>query len=84
MQVAHGIAVLAAVKGWEVSCKKFKKCHILTASEKKKMAAIARPAWKQWVTRDFGIDAKLVDSLWTEVARIEKQTTKHDLQVYGR
>lgn len=84
VQVSHGIAVLAAVKGWEASCMKFKKCHILTAAEKKKMAAITRPAWKQWVTRDFGIDAKLVDTLWSEVARIEKATSQHDLQRYGR
>jgi TRAP-type C4-dicarboxylate transport system substrate-binding protein len=84
VQVSHGIAVLAAVKGWEASCKNFKKCHILTMAEKKKMAAIARPAWKRWVTRDFGIDARLVDTLWAEVARIEKETRRHDFQRYGR
>jgi tripartite ATP-independent transporter DctP family solute receptor len=82
--VSHGIAVLAAIKGWEASCKKFKKCHILTAAEKKNMAAIARPAWKRWVTKDFGIDAKLVDELWATVARIEEETKQHDIQLYGR
>jgi TRAP-type C4-dicarboxylate transport system substrate-binding protein len=82
--VSHGIAVLAAIKGWEASCKKFKKCHILTAAEKKNMAAIARPAWKRWVTKDFGIDAKLVDELWATVARIEEETRQHDIQLYGR
>jgi hypothetical protein len=76
--------VLAAIKGWEASCKKFKKCHILTAAEKKNMAAIARPAWKRWVTKDFGIDAKLVDELWATVARIEEETKQHDIQLYGR
>ena len=84
VQVSHGIAVLAAIKGWEASCKKFKKCHILTAAEKKNMAAIARPAWKRWVTKDFGIDAKLVDELWATVARIEEETRQHDIQLYGR
>ena len=84
VQVSHGIAVLAAIKGWEASCKKFKKCHILTAAEKKNMAAIARPAWKQWVTKDFGIDARLVDELWATVARIEEETIQHDIQLYGR
>ena len=48
------------------------------------MAAIARPAWRQWVTEDFGVSAKLVDDLWAEVARIEKETSRHDLDVYGR
>jgi TRAP-type C4-dicarboxylate transport system substrate-binding protein len=84
VQVSHGIAALAAIKGWEASCKNFKKCHILTAAEKKNMAEIARPAWKQWVTTDFGIDARLVDTLWAEVARLEKTTSQHDMQLYGR
>lgn len=84
VQIAHGIAVLAAVKGWEASCKQFKKCHILTESEKQNMSAIARPAWKTWITRDFGIDAKLVDTLWSEVARIEKQTGQVDRARYGQ
>ena len=48
------------------------------------MAAIARPAWKQWVTKDFGIDAGLVDALWATVTRIEEETIKHDTRLYGR
>jgi len=84
VQVAHGIAVLAAIKGWEASCKNFKKCHILTRQEKDAMAAVARPAWKQWITTDFGIDAGLVDSLWTEVARLQKEVNQQDYRRYGR
>lgn len=83
-QVAHGIAVLAAIAGWEASCKKFKQCHILTQAERDKMAVVARPAWKQWITKDFGIDAKLVDQLWAEVARIEKEVVALDLKRYGQ
>ena len=84
IQVSHGIAVLAAIKGWEASCKEFKKCHILTQSEKKAMAAVARPAWKTWITTDFGVDEKLVDALWKEVARLERETNQHQLRLYGR
>ena len=84
VQIAHGIAVLAAVKGWDASCKKFKACHILTQAERDKMAAIARPAWKKWITEDFGVKAKLVDDLWAEVARIEKQINARDMKLYGR
>ncbi len=83
VQIAHGIAVLAAVKGWDASCKKFKACHILTQAERDKMAAIARPAWKKWITEDFGIKPKLVDDLWAEVARIEKQINARDMKLYG-
>lgn len=83
-QVSHGIAVLAAIAGWDASCKKFKQCHILTQTERDKMAAVARPAWKQWITKDFGIDTRLVDQLWVEVARIEKEVNALDIKRYGR
>ena len=84
IQVSHGIAVLAAIKGWEASCRNFKKCHILSASEKKAMADVARPAWKQWVTKDFGIKTGLVEELWQEVARLEREINQRDRQRYGR
>lgn len=84
VQISHGIAVLAAIKGWEASCKNFKKCHILSQPEKDRMAAVARPAWKQWVTRDFGIDGKQVDALWTEVARTEKEANQSDIKRYAK
>lgn len=84
IQVSHGIAVLAALKGWDASCKHFKKCHILAPAEKARMAALARPAWREWVTRDFGIDGKQVDALWSEVARIEKESDQRDFKRYGR
>jgi tripartite ATP-independent transporter DctP family solute receptor len=83
-QVSHGIAVLAAATGWDVSCKKFKQCWILTKPERDRMAAVARPAWKQWVTKDFGIDVKLVDQLWAEVGRIEKEVSTVDAKRYGQ
>jgi TRAP-type C4-dicarboxylate transport system substrate-binding protein len=84
IQVSHGIAVLAAIRGWEASCKHFRKCHILSAAEKKAMADVARPAWKKWVTEDFGIDTTLVGNLWDEVARIEHEIDQRDLKRYAR
>ena len=83
IQMAHGFATLAAVQGWAASCKNFKQCHLLSAAEKSKMAAIARPAWKKWITEDFGIDATLVDSLWAEVERIDKELVDSDMKLYG-
>jgi TRAP-type C4-dicarboxylate transport system substrate-binding protein len=84
VQVSHGMAVLAAVKGWEASCKRFKACHVLSAAERERMAALARPAWRKWITEDFGVKPKLVDDLWAEVARVEKDIGERDLQRYGR
>lgn len=83
IQMSHGFATLAAVRGWVASCREFVECHVLEDGEKAKMAAVARPAWKQWITEDFGIDAALVDALWAEVARIEDEVAATDMARYG-
>lgn len=78
VKIGHGIAALQAINGWTESCKLFDECYVLPASERTKMAEIARPAWREWVTGDFGVDPALVDELWAEVARIsatEKETS---------
>lgn len=78
VKIGHGIAALQAINGWTESCKLFDDCYVLPASERTKMAEIARPAWREWVTGDFGVDPALVDELWAEVARIsaaEKETS---------
>jgi len=84
VQVSHGMAVLAAVRGWQTSCEKFKQCYVLPQVERNKMAAIARPAWKDWITKDFKVKPALVDSLWAEVARLEKSVNERDLKQYGQ
>jgi hypothetical protein len=76
--------VLAAVRGWQTSCEKFKQCYVLPQTERNKMAAIARPAWKDWITKDFKVKPALVDSLWAEVARLEKSVNERDMKQYGQ
>jgi tripartite ATP-independent transporter DctP family solute receptor len=76
--MAHGIAALAAVIGWQESCEQFEECIILADDEKQKMADVARPAWKEWITTDFGVDAALVDGLWAEVDRIAAEQIARD------
>ncbi|MFA5522192.1 MAG: TRAP transporter substrate-binding protein DctP [Castellaniella sp.] len=71
--ISHGIAALQAIVGWEVSCKEFKECYVLPADERQKMADIARPAWKNWIVNDFGIQEEKVDALWAEVDRLTKE-----------
>ena len=68
--IGHGIAAQISIVGWVNSCKNFKACYILPDSEKDKMRALARPAYKKWITTDFGVAAKDVDALWAEVDRI--------------
>ena len=78
IKMAHGIAALSAVIGWQESCEEFEECIILADAEKQKMADVARPAWKEWITTDFGVDAALVDGLWAEVDRIAAEQKARD------
>lgn len=82
VKMGHGIAALSAVIGWQESCKNFKECIILAEDEKKKMADVARPAWKEWITKDFGVDPALVDGLWAEVDRIAAAQKERDAALF--
>lgn len=82
--IGHGVAALQAIDGWQASCANFKECYVLPQSERDKMAAIARPAWKEWITTDFGMDAQLVDDLLAEVSRTSEETSAHDIELYGQ
>ncbi len=70
VNIGHGIAALQAVVGWQESCENFKSCYILPPAERNKLRAMARPAWREWITKDFGVDDALVGELWAEVDRV--------------
>jgi TRAP-type transport system periplasmic protein len=82
IEMAHGIAAFFAVVGWQESCEHFKECIILADDEKQKMADVARPAWKEWITKDFGVDPALVDGLWAEVDRIADEQKARDQALF--
>jgi tripartite ATP-independent transporter DctP family solute receptor len=82
IKMAHGIAALSAVIGWQESCEQFEECIILADDEKQKMADVARPAWKEWITTDFGVEAALVDELWAEVDRIAAEQKARDAALF--
>jgi len=82
VQLSHGVAALASVLGWQESCEQFEECIILADDEKQRMADVARPAWKEWITTDFGVDATLVDALWAEVDRISAEQKARDEALY--
>jgi tripartite ATP-independent transporter DctP family solute receptor len=82
IKMAHGIAALSAVRGWQESCENFDECIILADDEKQKMADIARPAWKEWIVNDFGIEESLVDELWAEVDRIHAEIQERDQALF--
>ena len=83
-ELAHGVAAQGAVIGWIESCKQFKECIILSNEEKARMRDITRPAFKEWITTDFGVDEALVDELWSKVDEISAQIDERSVEVYGR
>ncbi len=84
VSIGHGIATQISIIGWVNSCKNFKACYILPDAEKAKMRAIARPAYKTWITTDFGLEAGDVDALWAEVDRIAAELDKGWMDSYLR
>ncbi|MDX6751963.1 TRAP transporter substrate-binding protein DctP [Geminicoccaceae bacterium 1502E] len=82
--IGHGISSLQAIEGWEMSCAEFKECYVLPVEERQKMAEVARPAWRTWITTDFGLDADLVDGLLGEVDRIVAEQKVDDMEQYGK
>lgn len=81
--LAHGISALSAIAGWQASCENFDECYVLPDAERQKMSDIARPAWREWITGDFGLDGALVDELFATVDTIEEETTTADIERYG-
>lgn len=81
--LAHGISALSAIAGWQASCENFEECYVLPEAERTKMAEIARPAWREWITGDFGLDAALVDELFTAVDAVAEETSSTDMARYG-
>ena len=83
-KLGHGVAAQGAVIGWQESCKHFKECTILSAAEKQRMKDVTRPAFKAWITKDFGIDEAEVDELWAKVDEISESLNKQAMDVYGQ
>ncbi|MFC3282557.1 TRAP transporter substrate-binding protein DctP [Litchfieldella rifensis] len=82
--MSHGMSGALATASWEESCERFDECYIMPASERQRMAEIARPAWQEWIVEDFGMDAQRVDNLLAEVERVGEKVATEDFQHYGQ
>ncbi|WP_027961420.1 TRAP transporter substrate-binding protein DctP [Halomonas halodenitrificans] len=83
IEIGHGMSGALATASWQESCETFKECYIMPAEERARMADIARPAWKEWIVNDFGIDAEKVDAFLAEVERVGKEVKESDMAHYG-
>lgn len=84
IEIGHGMSGALATASWQKSCEVFKECYIMPAEERSRMAEIARPAWKEWIVNDFGIEAGKVDAFLDEVARVGVEVKESDMANYGR
>ncbi|WNK19682.1 TRAP transporter substrate-binding protein DctP [Halomonas piscis] len=84
IEIGHGMSAALATAGWQESCEIFKECYIMPAEERDRMAEIARPAWKDWIVNDFGLEAEKVDAFLNEVDRVGEEVKQSDMDNYGR
>ncbi|KAA0013757.1 ABC transporter substrate-binding protein [Billgrantia pellis] len=84
IELAHGMSGALATASWEASCERFEACYIMPSEERERMAEVARPAWKEWIVEDFGIEAERVDAFLEEVARVGEEVAESDVSVYGQ
>jgi len=84
IQLAHGASGALATASWQESCEVFAECYVMPAAERARMAEMARPAWREWIVEDFGLDAALVDELLAEVERVGAELKEQDFQRYGQ
>jgi len=81
--IGHGMSAALATASWQESCETFKDCYNMPAEERERMADIARPAWKNWIVNDFGIEAEKVDAFLAEVKRVGEEVKTADMANYG-
>lgn len=84
IEIGHGMSGALATASWQQSCEIFDECYLMPAEERNRMAEIARPAWKEWIVEDFGIEAEKVDAFLNEVARVGEEVNESDMKNYGR
>ncbi|WP_372610132.1 TRAP transporter substrate-binding protein DctP [Halomonas sp.] len=84
IKLGHGLAGALATASWIESCERFEECYIMPPEERQRMAEIARPAWRDWIVEDFGIEVERVDAFLDEVARVEEAVAEEDVSRYGQ
>ncbi|MFA5664111.1 TRAP transporter substrate-binding protein DctP [Castellaniella sp.] len=71
--LGHGVSALVSLYGWQQSCQHFEQCYILPTAEREKWKAVARPAYKEWISGSFGIPAADVEAFWAQVDQVAKE-----------
>jgi TRAP-type C4-dicarboxylate transport system substrate-binding protein len=82
--IGHGVAAHLAALGWYESCRRFKACHVLEDAERTRMREVTRPAFKAWISGDFGVPAAEVEALWAEVERVRTEQQSRWTETYLR
>jgi hypothetical protein len=57
---------------------------VLADTERARMREVTRPAFKAWISGDFGIPAAEVEALWAEVERARTEQQSRWTETYLR
>ncbi len=81
MTVARGVDTQRSLLYWVEDADKYEDHYMPTPEVQEQWAEVLRPAFYEWITEDFGIDAELVDEFWNAVDEVSQQV---DESIYAR
>ncbi|WDP87047.1 MAG: TRAP transporter substrate-binding protein DctP [Desulfobacter sp.] len=71
--IGRGVDAQQSLLDWEKGKKHFKDTYMPGTDATKEWKDILRPAFLNWITKDFGIAEEKVKALWAEVDRLKKE-----------
>lgn len=84
IQVARGVDTQRSTLYWVDDAVHYEDTYMPTPEVQEQWQEILRPAFYEWITEDFGIDADLVDEFWAEVDRQAEELNKNLMETRGK
>lgn len=80
----HGLSAHLNFLGWKKSCEEFKECYVPTPEQKQAFKEIMRPAFFEWATEDFGLEAEFIHEVWNKVDEINQELRSEYWNKWGK
>ncbi len=82
--VARGVDAQRSLLYWQDDSVKYEDSYIPTPEVLEEWAEVLQPAFFEWITEDFGIDAEMVEEFWAAVDEVQRAADDDVLGRLGR